>query len=781
MLKGQVGRCWKLLAKLATLSALTLTVGAQPPPSIGDLIIPKLEHAPTLEDFADMKPSSSLALRMARVDVFTQLDPNEGQPSQERTETYLGYDAKNLYIVWLCFDRDPGKIRALLARRDTIGNEYDMTDDLVQVNLDTFADRRRAYTFAANPLGVQADSVWTDSNGYDYSFDTVWDSKGVVTKQGYMVWMAIPFKSVRFYRRPEQTWGIGLQRVIPHDSERSFYPALSRKIQGHLTQEGRMTGLEGIEPGRNIQLTPYVVARSFRYVDDRDPNLPFFTANHLGGDAGLDAKIILHDSLVLDLTFNPDFHQVESDEPQITVNQRFEVFFPEKRPFFQENANFFATPINLYFTRRIVDPQFGARLTGKLGGWNLGLLAMDDQSPGRLVPDDDPNRRKRAYFSIARITHDIGKQSHIGVFYADREFSADPGTTCTLETCVVASNRVGGVDGHFQIGPAFNTEFQVIESTTQLADGSHKSGPSSQFWAEYSSRKIEYNVLYIDTAPGFDTLTGFFRRPDYRSETNFFQYREFPENKVVTWWGPILTQEAAWDYKGDLLEYRWEPSLSVQLKANTDFGFARGFSAEKLRPVDFGILTRDAYFNEGYFSGWFDSSYFRWLAVHATYRLGRAINIDPPANTAPFLADETSGSLTVSVRPLLNLTVDNTYLLERLRERGAGHAILNSHTFRSKWNYQVTKELAIRAILQYEPLIANPALSSLSNSKQFNVDLLISYVVHPGTAVYVGYNSDLQNLDRLAIAQHLGLIRTQHRFLNDSRQLFIKINYRLGH
>src|SRR4029079_7722115 len=147
----------------------------------------------------------------------------------------------------------------------------------------------------------------------------------------------------------------------------------------------------------------------------RDPSRPFFTQNKLGGDAGLDAKVILHDSLVLDLTFNPDFRHVESDEPQTTVNQRFEVFFPEKRPFFQENANFFTTPINLYFTRRIIDPQFGMRLTGKLGQWNLGLLSIDDQAPGRIVPDYDPNRRKRAYFNIARITHDIGKQSHLGV------------------------------------------------------------------------------------------------------------------------------------------------------------------------------------------------------------------------------------------------------------------------------------------------------------------------------------------------------------------------------
>ena len=785
MVRNRWNREWVAICLLLLLPLLSFGQGQQPKDGNGakptvvaantQLRIKKLSQAPSLNDFAGMKPATPLAAEMTKVDVFIQLDPKEGQPSPEKTEVYLGYDQKNFYAIWLCFDKEPKKIRALLARRDSIGPEHDE----VQLYLDTFNDRRRSYGFMANPLGVQFDYIWTDTNGYDDSFDTVWDSDGKVTDQGYMVIMSVPFKSLRFYKTPgEQTWGIILQRIIPHHNDNSFYPALTRKIQGRLTQEAHVTGLSGITPGRNIQLTPYAIANSVKFVDQRDPNQPYFRQNKLGGDAGLDAKVILHDSLVLDMTFNPDFRQVESDEPQTTVNQRFEVFFPEKRPFFQENANFFRTPINLYFTRRIIDPQFGMRLTGKLGEWNLGLLSIDDQSPGRIVPDDDPLRRKRAYFNIARITHDIGKQSHLGVIYTDRRLSAEAASLCGSDRCQAESNQVGGVDGRFQIGEHFNTEFQMVVSATDFADGTHKAGPSTNLWAEYSTKKLEYNVMYQDTAAGFETLTGFFRRPDIRRESHFFAWRDYHENKWLTWWGPQVFHAAAWDHTGNLLEYNWEPGVSVVFTKNTNFGIVHGFTTEKLRPQDFGPpVSSDLYFNKGYWYGWLDMTYFKRVAVHGSLQLGKAINFAPPAGQAPYLANETNGFLLVTVRPFGNLTVDNTYIIERLRDRESERSILNFHVVRSKWNYQFTKELAVRTIFQYTALLGHPGLTSLENEKQFNADFLISYLIHPGTAIYVGYNSDLQNLDRLGIDSHTGLFRTRNRFLEDGKGFFIKGSY----
>ncbi|MCI0351258.1 MAG: carbohydrate binding family 9 domain-containing protein [Acidobacteriales bacterium] len=740
--------------------------------------IPRLTGPPQLADFLDMKPGSGVAREMSKVEGFIQLDPSEGAPAQQKTEVYIGYDAKNFYAAWICFDNEPKKIRARMTRRENIGPEHDE----VQLYLDTFNDKRRSFGFMANPVGIQFDYIWTDNNGYDASFDTVWDSDGKVTEQGYVLLMSIPFKSLRFPSSPQQTWGILFQRVIPHNNDNSFYPRLTRKIQGRLTQEGLLTGLNNISPGRNIQLVPYGIAGAFRVLDNRDPNRPFFTANHLGADAGLDAKMILKDSLVLDMTFNPDFRQVESDEPQNTVNQRFEVFFPEKRPFFQENTNFFQTPIDLYFTRRISDPQVGVRLTGKLDKYGIGLLAMDDQSPGRIVPDDDPNRRKRAYFTIARLTRDIGEQSHIGVIYADREFSADPNTRCddldlgSDVKCLGRYNRVGGIDTRLKFGDNWLAEAQAVVSSTKYADGTYDAGPAFQGYAKYDSRPVFFDSLFISNAEGFVTGTGFFRRPGIYRESQFFQYRWYPENKI-TRIAPQLFHIGLWGHNGDRLEYLHEPGLSVILKANTDFTIFRGFTHEALTPADFDTLPQLTDYNKGYWGIVVNNTYLKWLSLFANFVTAKTINFDPPSGTAPFLANEQSLNLTATVRPWNPLTIDNTYILERLTARTADAGIINNHVIRSRWNYQYNKKLSFRTIFQYDTLLTNPLFSSLEQHKKFNADFLVTYLVHPGTAFYAGYNSNLQNLDPAAISNHTGLVRTRSSFINDGRILFVKVSY----
>ncbi len=321
------------------------------------LTIPRLSRAPVLEDFLGMKPQGETALRMAKVTGFVQRNPHDGEKVSEETAAYLGYDQKNLYVVFVCFD-DPKKVRARMSRREDI---YD--DDNVEIMLDTFHDRRRAYAFQTTPLGVQWDAIWSEATreeiagNFDTSFDTVWDSKGKVTSRGFVVWMAIPFKSLRFPSTKEQQWGIILYRGIVRKNEDSFWPQVSYKVAGRLGQAATLYGLEGISPGRSIDLIPYGIMRGFRALDQRDPYNPYFQNAVAQGQAGMDAKFVIHDHFVLDMTANPDFSQVESEDPQITVNQRFEVYFPEKRPFFLENEDYFRTPLDLFFTRNIQDPS----------------------------------------------------------------------------------------------------------------------------------------------------------------------------------------------------------------------------------------------------------------------------------------------------------------------------------------------------------------------------------------------------------------------------------------
>ena len=362
---------------------------------------------------------------MAKVTGFIQRAPHDGEGVSEPTEAYLGYDQKNLYVVFICFD-DPRQVRARMSRREDI---YD--DDQVEVMLDTFHDRRRAYAFQTTPLGVQWDAIWTEAsrsevNGnFDTSFDTVWNSRGKVTSRGFVVLIAIPFKSLRFPSTEKQVWGIILYRGIHRKNEDAFWPPVSRRIQGRLGQAATLYGLEGISPGHSIDLIPYGLLRGFRALDTRDPTNPYFQQADAQGQTGMDAKFVIHDHFVVDLTANPDFSQVESEDPQITVNQRYAVYFPEKRPFFLENEDFFRTPMDLLFTRSIADPSAGIRLTGKDGPYSVGLMAADDRSPGLAVPDYSPYSGIRSYFTIARVSRDIFRQSSVGALYTDWECPDD--------------------------------------------------------------------------------------------------------------------------------------------------------------------------------------------------------------------------------------------------------------------------------------------------------------------------------------------------------------------
>jgi len=349
----RVGLWWAC----ALIAAVPVSLVAAGPPNFGKIAIPRVSSPPPIEAFLDMKPSPLWQDKLAEVKGLIQRIPHDGEPSSQKTEVYLGYDDKNLYAIFICFDTEPQKIRARLSRREDI-----IDDDSVEIMLDTFNDHRRAYAFLSNPLGVQADALWTEGQDFDFSFDTVWDSQGKITDRGFVVWISIPFRSLRFPSSDPQTWGILLNRGIPRNNEDTFWPQYSSRIAGRLNQEGQATGLEGISPGRNLQFIPHGIFRSFRELDLRDPFNPTYTQRAAYGQVGLDGKAVLKDKFVLDATINPDFSQVESDEPQVTVSQRFEVFFPEKRPFFLENSNYFDTPINLFFTRRIAQPQYGHRL-----------------------------------------------------------------------------------------------------------------------------------------------------------------------------------------------------------------------------------------------------------------------------------------------------------------------------------------------------------------------------------------------------------------------------------
>ena len=788
------------------------------PPAI---TIPRLGRAPALDDFLSMKPDGEIAQQMAKVTGFTQRNPHDGEKVSEDTDAYLGYDEKNLYVVFVCFD-DPKKVRARMSRREDI---YD--DDEVEVMLDTFHDRRRAYAFQTTPLGVQWDAIWNEAsreevNGnFDTSFDTVWDSRGKVTSSGFVVWMAIPFKSLRFPATKQQEWGIILYRGIVRKTEDAFWPQISYKVSGRLGQAATLYGLEGISPGRSIELIPYGVMRGFRALDTRDPSNPFFQHATVQGQPGMDAKFVIHDHFVLDMTANPDFSQVESEDPQITVNQRFEVYFPEKRPFFLENEDYFRTPLDLFFTRNIEDLSAGIRLTGKEGPYSVGVMATDDRGPGLAVANYFPLSGTRSYFTIARVSRDIFRQSSVGALYTDWECP----TTGEF-------NRVGGLDTRLKFNANWSLDGQAVVSSSNLAGnffsstyssnncetnlfpfdsgnvgkGNNYAGPADKLDLKRDGLHFSYEGIYDDISPGFVTVPGFVNRVDIRELYQTIDYRFRPKKGWIVDWGPSLNQRYVFDHEGNRLDTDYNPYLAIQGRGQTIiYLFPYEEFRERLRPQDFAYLGLFVNQNQDYHEhrsgASFQTGYFKKATLGASYYWGDGANFVPAAAALPrsllSRLDTATGLLTI--RPIKPLKIENTYLFERLRATDneylltraelpgvpIGRGIFSNHIVRSKWNWQFTPQLSLRLILQYNSVLANTPGNTvypytyLPTQKQFNTDFLITYLVHPGTAIYVGYNSDLQNLDHSLMRDPAGLagLYTAKGYINDSRQFFVKVSY----
>lgn len=688
-----------------------------------------------------MAPPPDLAATMTRITGFVQQVPEDGVPASQRTEVYLGYDERSFYAVFLCFDEEPDRVRAHLGRRERV-----FGDETIEIQLDTFHDRRRAFSFLTNPFGVQWDAIWTEGRGFDASWDTVWTSRGRLTERGYVVLMAIPFKSLRF--RPEDTerWGLVFVRDIPRNNEVSFWPRVSNRIEGRLNQAADLLGLSGISPGRNFQVNPYGAARSARVFDvDADA-----TRSDSESDAGLDAKLVFADRFTLDLTANPDFSQVESDLPQVTVNQRFEVFFPETRPFFLENAPFFETPFTLLFTRRVADPGGGGRFTGRAGKWALGALLADDRRPG----DDAVN-------GVLRASRDVGSQSNVGWFYSDREVGD-------------RRNRVGAFDGRIKLDDHWVTRFQAVRTSLHEA-GVRRADDAWQVELNRQGRHLTTHLHYLDVGPDVVTDLGFVNRVDYRNLHGNLDYDFRPEGKWLVRWGPSLSLLHLEDQAGVRLDASATAQIEFELRRQTDFGFFHTRGRERLRAqdlevpgpadgLDFEVPRRGFFFNTRFFPSW---------TLSTDYTEGDAINFLPPPGENPGPAWVGSHGASATLRPGKRLRIDLRWLSTRLATERGGARIFTNRIARSRFDYQITPRLSLRFIFRYDSNRPRPERTRLARSRNLNADFLVTYLVHPGTALYAGYNSNHRTDEAIAAT----LSGADGRLLNDSAEAFVKLSY----
>lgn len=739
--------------------------------------VPLIDHPLSLNDFSDMAPRAGLRDRLAHVEHFTEYQPTDGAPATQNTEVWIARTTTALYFVFICFDQHPELIRTHLARRENI-----LKDDSVTVLLDPFQDRLRGVEFVVNPTGVQADAAWAESGSEDYSYDQVWNSDGRVTSKGWMALIALPFRSIRFPAAGHD-WGIVLSRNLPRNSEVDFWPRVSPSISGMLSQEGALRGIEGVTGSHNIQLNPYVLGQNVHVLDQIDPNNPYFSTRHAEATGGGEAKAVWRDSIVFDATFNPDFSDVESDQPQFTVDQRYPVYFPELRPFFLENASYFSTPLTLLYTRNIVRPDWGIRVTGKSGRTNLGLLAIDDRQPGRTVPSGDPLHDNKAGFYVGRLSRDLGEGSNAGLMYTDEEFGG-------------GWNRIGGADFTWRADKHWTVLGQMVESSTNqsrpdsaasIFPSGYSAGPAADVQVTRNGHALNIFNEYVDISKGFETLTGFIRTANIRSNHFHTNYQWFPKRSVVQSFGLELSQQIAYDHQHNRV-YRyttfdpfWLLPRSIILAPII------GQNSDTVGPQNGYPLTSNRNFTEN--SGGFVARGQPWSLLNFNINLFRSGNVNyyPVAGAVPFLMNQQSVQAIIAVNPLRQLTVDNTFLFDRDKSVKDSQLVYETEVFRTKLNYQFTRAWSARVIAEYDSTLANPLETSLERTKRIQTQALLTWLPHPGTVIYVGWNDDLQNFNHtLCTLQHTGTPRCDPNepilprgpgYLNDGRQFFIKGSY----
>ncbi len=727
-----------------------LTAAAQAPDlanQVKTIHLTRVSKPPKLEDFLN----NAIPPGQARIDDFRQNAPSDGAKATRETVAYLSYDEENLYAVFLCKE-EHAKLRARMANRDDISS-----DDEVGIYLDTFHDHQHVLDFYVNPLGIQADATSTEGQSDDYSYDTLWRAEGRITADGYAVWIAIPFRSLRFSSANVQTWGIGLARFIPAINESSYWPYYTSRISGFAPQLGTTEGLERVSAGRNLTITPYVFGERAQYL-----NTPSYTSPDFKSQtelrAGADIKAIIHDSFTLDVTVNPDFSQVESEEPQITINQRFEVYFPELRPFFLENAAYFQTPDNLFFSRTIQDPEFGARLTGRDGPWQVGFLGMDDRYPGNTLPSSDPNYGQHAANGVLRVQRDIGEESAIGLMATAYDFGAH-------------HEYLASADARIRLSDNLVFTGQAVHSDTSIPGLPKLSGADYLAALEYSGLHFEETTHYLDRSPNFQTTLGFIPRVNIRQVDQDLAYHFLPAGDLIKSWGPTMELIEDWDHTEKIQDRIITPGIALELTGQTFITAQNTQSIEVYQNIAFRKHLTDFSVNT-------DIS--KHFGIATDFNFGRLVNYYPATGLLPSSVNGQNGSFKFIVRPSSKFRFEQTYLLSRLTSLDNGPVIFDNHIIRSTIRDQFSKQFSLRIIGEYDSVLPNTSLVNLTNSKIFTSNVLFTYLLSPGTALYAGYTDQRQNLALLqAMSQGMPpslAIINDPSTLTD-REIFLKISY----
>ena len=731
-----------------------------------DVPIPRSDAAASVDGLLDEPVWSSAA----RLIGFSQYEPVDGRPAEDATEVLVWYAPDALWFGIVASDRSPASIRATTAERDRIDGE-----DHITVYLDTFDDRRRAFFFAVNALGVQQDGVRTEGaaspgrifgGSIDKNPDFFFESRGRLTDDGYVIEMRIPFKSLRYSADPAQRWGVNIVRRVQRTGHTYTWTDVRRASASFLSQSGTLTGLQDLQRGVVIEVQPTftVSLPGTRRADgfERGDADPEFGANLRLGFT----------SLAVDATYNPDFSQVETDEGQVTVNERFALFFPEKRPFFLEGIELFAAPNQLVYTRQIADPIAGGKITGKIGSIGIAHLTAVDENV-------DAEGRE-ALFNVTRLRRDFGDNSLAGLVFTDRSL---------LDA--QDFNRVVAADTRIVFGGLYYAEAQAGWSWTR-AGGTSVDAPIWGAEIDRTGRKWGFNYAIDGIAEDFISRSGFINRNGIVNAHGFNRFSFYGEEgafieRVTMFFGPTRIWRHNEFAREGAVEGGESATFMTTLRGGWETSIDGGRDFVTLDAADYaayevaGTDGIQPYTPLDRVSGGRITASVRTPTFQTAD--GRiALNRRRTAIFQEGSAGNESGiDLSLNMRPSESLRFSASTSMRRLTRERDGSEFARTIIPRIRAEYQPTRALLFRVIAEHRaerraaledartgaPLLLNGMPAVATETGDFRIDALVSFRPVPGTIAFFGYGSSFAAQEDLAFGD---LQRTRDGF-------FLKLAY----
>jgi hypothetical protein len=688
------------------------------------------------------------------VETWYETNPGDNVPPKVKNRGYLSYDDKFFYAAFEFEDPAPKAIRAPLGDRDNVPSYTDYGG----VILDTRNTGKTAILFLANARGIQYDAVTDDSSGEDSSPDYYWDSAGSITERGWILEMRIPFSSLRYARADPQTWRIMLYRNHPRDFRyQHFSTRLPRGGNCFICRSNPLVGLSGLPGGGGIVAAPYVSGSQ-----SASPESGLGSSLDSGpvkGTGGLDVKWRPGANTAIDATVNPDFSQIESDVAQITVNERFALFFPERRPFFLEGIEMFSTPIQAVYTRTITDPRWGVRGTGKIGGASYtGLLAQDGGGGSVILPGPNSSNFAdqdfRSWVGIARVRQDLGR-SFVSALGSTREVSGG------------GHNRVIGPDfswrptGGDEVRGQFLYSNSLTPERSDLAeewDGRELSGHAGLVYWAHNTRTVDWFGQYQDISDDFRADNGFVSQVGYRDGFGETGYTFRPEKGLVRRLRTFAFASRSAERDGDLIFRQISAGFGMDARWNS---FVRlRYANERVRAGD-KVLPRQQFVYT--------------VQVSPSQKVAR-VDLDGFVGEQVDFANARTGTgATVNARATLRPTDhlelafnENWSWLNVDDGTGRKSRLFTARVDRLRATYTFTSRMFVRAIGQYVETERDPSLylsSVAPKSASFGGSLLFAYKLNWQTVLFLGYGDNrtfLEETDQLERAD---------------RQLFAKLSY----